>query len=459
MASVMGSFLKANHELPQLQQLGNREAPRRAREEGLHPAFSTRPRATARSPRAGGARIGVASLCLALTACQSSTEQTSPSTRDVFETYVFTAVPWVTDPRGNAFLLDTGSPRTQLVPGILGLDDDHFSERIVDSVELRGLSIADISVVVSSTLPAPLQNGLENSGRLNFGGVIGSDLLGLRDFAFDARDQRLLFGDPLASLTNVGPATDVGARLKGGGSTCLAPEQCYAFGATRWLVDVELDGVTTVALVDTAATYVIVSDSIFTRAQRMGGTRSTVRLERLPTGDTATRIGVFDEVRVGEVALDDVGMIVRGGGFDSALARLQVETGERVEVLLGHSVLQRFVTEFSVDPPTLKLREYEPPRDDPFPVPQTGLGFGLVSDASCFSVTSLIQDTPVAARGLQLGDCVTHIDGHQTFSPEAKDRVRTTSLGDEVVLTIEREGEPFELVAEHVTLLHGPPSG
>ena len=376
------------------------------------------------------------------------------SPRPLFEHYKFTVVPWISDADGNEYLLDTASPRTQVMPGVIGHGTDYFAERTVETPKIRGIDMSDTPVIVSDALSPAFQNALENGGQENFGGVIGGDIFARRDFAFDARESRILFGDPLAHLSHVGSGTEIGARLKGGGSTCLEETRCYEYGATRWIVDIEVDGITSAAIVDTAATYLVASRALIGRVQRLGGGKTASLRERRPNGDREREIGIFNNVVIGgKIELNDVGMAVGNADLDAGLARLQVETGERVEMLLGQSVLQRFVTEFSVDPPTLKLRQYEPPAGDPYPVPQTGVGFSFSQTEACPMVDSIVSGTPVDNSGLHLGDCIVSINGIEHAEPEWADQLQGSEPGDVFHIGAERDGVHLDFLAEHVPLL------
>lgn len=390
-------------------------------------------------------------------ACQTSEPMHDPASSsgpEFYDFYIFTVVPWLTDASGALFLLDTGRPRTQVLPSVVDADDDTFAEMVVPDLQLRGLPTEDVPLVISSWLPPNVAAAIAREGIDGFRGIVGVDLLGQQAFALDPREQRIVYGSPDVRLPEaVEPGIDLGARVVGGSQTCFAPDQCFAFGPTRMLVDITLNGVQTTALIDTAATFVTMTDALFGRVEQAGPTRVVDTLRVLGAQQVRERRGRVAELGLGQegqLRLKDVAVLVADPSLDVALTRLHVETGVKVEVLLGHSVLQRYFAVVDYPAARARLHPYVPARQGRISGSFVSFGYSTDSDADCRRVSVLVLGSTIANQGLELGDCVESVDG---LPKSRTGETETPELGHRITLTV--TGRPTPLEAEYAE--HLPP--
>jgi hypothetical protein len=223
------------------------------------------------------------------------------------------AVPWVQDERGYWYLLDTGAPRTLVRPE-------------------AGLELLETEPVVTEALPEDLL--LAPTDEL-IGGLLGADVL-LAQPWWREGDQ-VYFGAPPEGLTLL---ASVALEPVGGGQTCLPDGQCYDYGATRLLVDLELEGRPLTLLLDTGATYVTLSGA--------AGEGLGLDPER-ELAELSARVGDLEQGGV---------LVSRGDAFlDEALLHLSDEVGRPVDGLLGQSLLAAYVVGISERELTFSTRE------------------------------------------------------------------------------------------------------
>jgi hypothetical protein len=349
---------------------------------------------------------GIAFLALA-GAAACAAEPAPDGDRTWSTPYLHTNVPWLESGAGDWFLIDTGSPRTQVLPASAGQAPRFSGEMSVSGLDLAGLYDGE-PVLVSDELPARLRAAVASGEIRNLGGILGGDLLAKVPFAMDRDSSSIVFGGAAGDLA--AQMQSVPVELLGGGGACLDDGLCYQTAASRLVAPVELAGVPMEALIDTAATYVMMPDAVLDRLiaadasipQAVVQTPSEdVRLARIPL-----RWGEIER-RVVVLALD---------GLGSSLARLHLETGRRVEMLLGQSLLHQFAVAFDYSIPTVAVGDREGASTDLEPI---GLGLGVVVDGDCFAPVWLVVDGPASRAGVDLLACVTGIDGIGPGGPDA----------------------------------------
>lgn len=237
------------------------------------------------------------------------------------------AVPWLQDPYGNWFLVDTGAPRTQLTTWVAGLPTGEY---LVADGEVAEL-VLDAPLVVSDALPEDL---LSAAAEAPIGGLIGADVLLRQPWWRDG--EHLYFAEPPEGITLV---ASVPLELTGGGRTCLEDGLCFEHDATRLIVDAEIEGRTLTLLVDTGATWVTIS----------GAAADGIGMEReLPLVEAAVRVGEFGRDEVLVARADDE--------LEEALVVLSTEVGRPVDGLLGQSLLEGYVVGISDQTLTFSTR-------------------------------------------------------------------------------------------------------
>lgn len=357
--------------------------------------------------------------------------------------YVHTVVPWAPDADGAWYLVDTGSPRTQVMPEVAGRASSFAGEVAVTDLDLAGLYDGE-PLLVSASLPARLQAALAAGEITAFGGVLGSDLLASVPFALDRDGAQILFGAAASALADAGE--DVPVELLGGGRACLDDGLCYEADASRLIAPVELDGEPLDALLDTASTYVTIPVAVMLRLfDRDPSLRmAIVDLEGETVGVTRLPIRWGGVERTVEVLVVD--------GLGPSLSRLHIETGRRVEMLIGHSLLEQFAVAIDHAGPSVSLVD----RAGFVAAPATiGVGLLVRDDGTCFRPVSVVRHAPAATAGVALDSCVVALDGVAPGAAGADDaaaRLGQLAIGDRVALVWrDAAGGPSvaaELVAE-----------
>jgi len=361
--------------------------------------------------------------------------------------YFQSNVAWVEDDRGAWFLADTGSPRTQIRPSVLGLADDAFVEAPPEGWSMSGLhDDGDATAfIVSDILPDRVRAAELYGDVSRVGGIVGADVLLREPITFDPQLARLLVGpgERDSLMYGVAAPSRVPMEVRGGGRTCLADAQCFEFGPTRALVGAAIDDVEGLALLDTAATYVRTTPTVFARSSDAHDAPSFV----LDTNDgKSVTMARVREMRVGSAVVRDIPVLI-DPDIDVELTRLQLETQREVELILGHSFLRHFATH--VDPRRGQLELFPYLDQSDAVVNLVSAGMGLSDGEECFHVRALVRDGPAARVGIRLDDCITAVDGfsHGSVSAPTVDRhLYTLPAGSTAHVTLRRDSAlPVEL--------------
>lgn len=385
-------------------------------------------------------RVSRASIPLLLTllgGCEQQGEALLPSR---VLPYSHSGVPWIFDD-GYQYLIDTGTPKSFVVPPVAMENDDAFVVSTIGEWNVLGMG-EHSEVVITYDLPPAI---IPMIG-VDFGGILGADILSDRPFMLDPRRERFIVdddGDFAEWLVETDGMVRVGASVTGGGTSCMREGRCFEHDGLRMLIDIEVEGQTTTALLDTASTYTTMGRRLYERLDEGGEPRTQVSIARGWDEWSFVRVG---EIDVGGAQLLDVPVRVNPA-VDTALARLSVETGQRVEMLLGHSFLLHFMAGVDYASATLTLAPYA----DELPV-ETEMfeSFGLWlanlgPEYNCLRVVALAHGTDAQAAEIDVGDCIVELDG--LAASELSDtaltiRMQGSELGDELdVAVVDSPGE------------------
>ncbi len=222
-----------------------------------------------------------------------------------------------------ALLIDTGAPATVL--------SSHAFNSSVRwpraTVAALGITLSELNVGVGSLFsespcaPAPA-------------GVLGGDLLAHFRVELDYEAGTLILdGPPIAADVEL-PLT-----LAGGGRLRLTADDVgHRVGATRQLVEVEIEGRKATALIDTGASLTVLSQSLFDTLPSTA--RPSACCQRFATGSglVVAPLSRVKSLRLGAVELSDMAVTVMP---DAALfAPVSAEVGQEVELLLGGTALR-----------------------------------------------------------------------------------------------------------------------
>lgn len=348
--------------------------------------------------------------------------------------YAHSGVPWMFDDDGYQYLIDTGTPRSFVIPPVARRGDDVFLTEVVEGWDVNGLG-ADVEVVVTYELPPAILPMMDST----FGGIMAADVLSRQPFMLDPLRSRFVLDDDGRFdewLSETDDAVRVPVTIAGGGTTCMQVDRCFEHDGHRVLVDVLVDGEPVVALLDTASTYTTMGRGLLERLGQAEG-RPHVVVSRFWDSWDFVRL---EELAVGGARLADVPVRVNPA-LDTAFARLSVETGEKVELLLGHSFLLYFMTGVDYDGPSLTLARYSAPRTIETEMFES-FGIWLVGSneerGSCLPVVALAQGGEADRAGIDLGDCVIELDG--------RDGATLTDADVDLVLRQPALGEALSMV-------------
>lgn len=301
--------------------------------------------------------------------------------------------PFVQDDAGHWFLVDTGAPRTLVVSDLAGHPPGTFAEE--ELAEWSVLGLRDIPSVIVTDTAAPI----DAPGPA--GGVLGVDLLAQAPvIALDPRGRRLAINATSDILDNVLPGTKQRFELLGAGSTCLEDGACYRFASNRQVIPVVVEGEATWAIIDSGADFAIVASSLVGRLPARSDRRTVVR----PWGITFTRLY---EIVVGTQHASNV--IVTKRDNEQLFVKLRVDTQREIEVILGQSFLQRYVSEINFADNWLRLHPYRE-KVEHYAGRFTGIGATLEASDGCFVVVDVVRQSDAEQKGLQPGDCIVAID-------------------------------------------------
>ncbi len=352
------------------------------------------------------ARLALASSTLWVTAAQLACQMAPPSALDpepVELSVEWIGIPWVQTPDGDWVLADTGAPRTVMTSHGVGLDPGPAREVTLEDwgpllpVPDIDVLVFDEPVGVASIRPEP------------YGGVLGFDVLRHHPLSIDPRAGTMWVGrrDPSSRPSHTQAPIDVPTDRLGAGNFCVTPEQCVPYPESRLVFPVVVDGEQTWALLDTGASESVATEGLL--ARRPGRDEQSTLTSRDENGDAGLSLHRAT-VTIAGTSVPDI--IVRSGFDETLFAKLQVETGRRVEMLVGWSHLESFVVDVDVATPALVLYPYTEPTP-----PRRLFGNGMVlrdgddDDSGCWVVTRVYQGLPADLAGIDAGDCVVSYDG------------------------------------------------
>ena len=299
------------------------------------------------------------------------------------------------------FLLDTGSPATLLDNSSFGLSLGVFTP---DSFDLLGISVHELRCGALDLF----------DGELLVGGIVGGDILKHFAVTLDYRGELATLWevapDPPAAASAVDPAVTIPFELRGGGILEISASEALHVGATRVVVPLRLDGHAVYGVLDTGASLVVLSETLYDTLLADQPQRPVLSGLKVLTVDGAretalTRVARF-QVETLEATSIPV-MIVRNS---LAFSFLSSEVDRPIDVLLGASFLRAH--QLTIDYPArrLILQRYSN-QDHIAPLEYVGVGFSYAAaDGGAVVIDSVFLETDAYAQGLQEGDLILTAD-------------------------------------------------
>jgi hypothetical protein len=129
----------------------------------------------------------------------------------------------------------------------------------------------------------------------------------------------------------------------------------------------------------------------------------------------------------------------------SVLERPRVDLRKDGARLIGFEILRHSSWTFDTRHHRIRITPASPSPISS--VPMRGAGFALRPVAAGFEIIQLFPNTPAAEVGLRAGDVLTAIDGEPIFERGCRS-VSESGDGQRLLLTVDREGEQFEVAVE-----------
>ncbi len=329
-------------------------------------------------------------------------------------------VPVGVGPATNVAVVDTGAPVTIVDPSLFSGAALPTGQGVGPAVTVGGLTVTDESVVGApvgaslATGPVPM--------------LMGGDFLCHFTTSFDYRAPRVYLGVPSEWPASLATAQSTDIAIEGGGLGAIMLGGQTSFistPATRIAVTALVEGVERHFILDSGASFAIVSDAVFTALTADGRKTLSGLGASTVMGMTGIRTTRAKSFSVGGAEVQ--GVLV--AGLDSNIwPALSAEVGHPVDGLLGGSWLREFLVTVDYDQNLLTLRKYQ--TRDHIHDELTRLGFALRARANGdYEVAAVFADSDAAHQALAVGTLVVSIDGTALngLSPQA---VESLCLGE-----------------------------
>ncbi|MBX7101983.1 MAG: aspartyl protease family protein [Myxococcaceae bacterium] len=321
-------------------------------------------------------------------------------------------------------LFDTGAPIT------FGDPTAFTGETFASGVGAMKLQLGTIVLPSAPVVNYPAGLTLPD-GRL--GGIVGGDVMCHFLTRFDAKASSLTLGEAALPSGLDGPVT-VKVPVMGGGKGRLPSGEVVDLAGTRIIVKVNLEGTERTLMLDSGASYTVLTDSLFTTLT--GDGRKTVN------GLTATTVMGSQGLKLARARRLAVGTAVQQGGIvatgaPALLAALQVEVGSQVDGLLGGTFLREFLVSIDYRKGELTLARYQSESHVKDEMVRAGVILRNATGGG-FEVGVSFAGTDAAAKGLSVGTKVTAIDGKSLAGLDAQqvDGLLLGAVGDTRTFTL-----------------------
>jgi hypothetical protein len=225
------------------------------------------------------------------------------------------------------------------------------------------------------------------------------------------------------------------------------------------VVDAVAEQTETIALVDTGASYVVISSDLLDRLGPSGRPELCCREVATLFGDQRVHMTRLSRLGVGEAEVtnlpvfvwDESGSAEAKGLFDM----LSDEVGRPVEVLIGGSFLRHFVVHMDYAERIMKLspniQGQPPPRGPPDEL--VAPGFTICKhtatgddDRSGMVIIDVFEGTDAERKGIEAGSLLVGVDGQRVDQMEAAEvRELFRSLGAGTSVRLVLAGSPQDI--------------
>ena len=237
------------------------------------------------------------------------------------------------NPGDGIFILDTGSPMNVFDKGHY---DSETGEKYIDSSGL-GLFFPELRWICDDIF--------EDSFKIS--GLIGGDVFTNFNWILDYGSENFTLLPKNSNLQRENSEVTIPFELKGGGIYQLSNNEKVKVGATRHIFKINVEGLSVKALLDTGASYVVLSQSAYNKLDNTDrpqyGTTEVVTV----TGKINAPLTEFSSIDFEKSYISVSQHNIKGVIVpDSFLKPLEDETGVKIKMLLGGSFLSNFRLRF-----------------------------------------------------------------------------------------------------------------
>ncbi len=340
-------------------------------------------------------------------------------------------------------LIDTGAPITIFDPGALPSESLPSGQGPVAQFQAAGLTFSQASVV-----GAPL-NLVLPSGRL--AGIVGGDLLCHFATSFNYRDATVTLGEA-SPPARVGTSAQVPIEVQGGGVGSISlgtGSATVTIPPTRVAVTATLEGTAHAFVVDTGASYSVVTPAIFDALVKDGRKVIDMLGAQTVMGAIGTRVARSKSIVLG--GLEVQGAVI--SALDSTLlTQLGREVGHPVDGLIGGNFLREFYVTVDYASGQLRLSRYDSRAHIADEFTRVGAALQEIPNhpagTARYQVGRLFVGSDAAAKGLAVGTKVLKIDGTalELLAPTAADTLLLGPAG--TTHTIQTDSATLTVAAE-----------
>lgn len=232
-------------------------------------------------------------------------------------------------------------------------------------------------------------------------------------------------------------------QLAGGGSLSLSSGEAVPVPATRLLVAASVEGAARTLLLDTGATFSVLSEELVADLARDG--RGSLQVDVAARGG-AVRLTLLRVRELRALGVTRTGVSVSGFSAQ-VLAQVSAEVGARVDGLLVAEFFLGFLTTINDPRGQVELRRYRDLSHARDPWTRVGVLLGS-RDGQVWEVAQVFPGTDAARQGITVGAVVRAIDG-RPLTGLRRDDVDTLLVGDAgATRTIETDAQRYTVRVE-----------
>jgi hypothetical protein len=295
--------------------------------------------------------------------------------------------------------VDTGDPVTELSPQAFP-SAPSASGGVVPQITIGSTTVSNVRAFGSTQgfiAPDPAYPLTANLGYTSLSGRVAT--FNYRDVGFSL--DSAVPGAPSGLLSE----SVIAFALQGG---VVEP-------ASRIMVTVSIEGTDYLMMIDTGATIVTVSQSVFSQVTSDGRKVITGGSSTTTQGSSSSSITRVASMSLGDASVADV-VISHNSGFDSIIDGIAKDIGHSYAGSLGGTFLNQFYV--TIDYPSGKLH-LAPYADRSFvldPAHTVGLGIGTQPSGGGYPVAGVLPGSDAASKGVTAGDIIVSIEDQSIAS-------------------------------------------